>query len=94
MKISDRVRLSETGSSNPADQGFYVLSGRVLVALISDAIVWTNGLLLTQGPYYGMSSPRKDNIKSSLFLQSFFLSTSLQVWECRFWCLEEIIENL
>lgn len=48
MKISDRVRLSETRSSNPGDQGFYTLSGRVLLALISDAIVWANGLLLTK----------------------------------------------
>ena len=45
MKIWDKVSLSETGSSNPADQAFYVRSERVLVvALISDAIVSTNGL--------------------------------------------------
>ena len=45
MKIWDKVRLSETGSSNPADQGFYVRSERVLLlALITDAIVSTNGL--------------------------------------------------
>ena len=51
MKIWDRVRLSETGSSNPADQGFYVWSERVLLlALISDAIVSANGLEFVSKP--------------------------------------------